>query len=237
VVSATQTDRNTGAKMLVTLSERRLSERIRQLENIQDSIEEITFRMEHYAKRLFLHVNEFGLRFAAMVEQHGGLATIQLDISGVGRNWEDGDFAWSKLSEGLACLDPVAVSVEERDMAAICTGLIATMALDSWESYAAELQRISVSEIRPKIEAVLLRLHTQPREVVSYERTGIPEYDHQLQETEDIAQLERSGDPHAIALASSIRRQQEADARRQAEEAAFVEQEQARVQRVINGEF
>jgi len=199
--------------MLVTLSERHLSERIRELEGINDTVEEITYRMEHYAKRLFVHVNEFGLRFSAMIEQHGGLATIQLDISGVGRNWEDGDWHWSKPYEGLACLDPVAVSIEESDMAAICEGPIATMAVDTWGNYAAELQRISVSEIRPKIEAVLLRLHTQP--LIS--ETADPALNYEL----STAQLHRAG------LRNPLERFEAQEAYRQAQEAEYASQQQA----------
>ncbi len=42
--------------MVITLSERRLSELIRQLEGIADSDSEIAFRMQHFASRIFKHV-------------------------------------------------------------------------------------------------------------------------------------------------------------------------------------
>jgi len=205
--------------MRVTLSERRLSERIKQLEGINDNVEEITYRMEHYAMRLFAHVNEYGVRFVGMVHQSGGLGTFQFDISGVGRDWQTSDFNWQKLAEGLSFMDPVAVTVEESDMSAICTGLVLTMAVDNWEQYAAELQRISVGEIQPKIEAALLRLHNQPREVTSY--TGDPQLDAQFREDEVTAQFWRAGveDPLAPHKATV--------ARQQAEEAAYAARERA----------
>lgn len=212
--------------MLVTLSERRLSERIKQLEGIQDSVEEITFRMEHYAMRLFAHVNEFGVRFLGLVSQSGGLGTFRFDIGGVGRDWQTGDWNWQKLAEGLNYMDPVAVSIEESDMEVVCTGLIASMAVDSWDSYASELQRISPNEVCSKIEAVLLRLHTQPREISSFDRTGIPEYDQQLQEQEDIAQLQRAGDdPRVQDLLRDMEKRRQQQAFNEAEIAAYKTQE------------
>jgi hypothetical protein len=212
--------------MLVTLSERRLSERIKQLEGINDSPEEITFRMSHYASRLFAHVNEFGVRFVGMVGQSGGLGTFQFSIDGVGRDWQTGDFNWQKLAEGLSYMDPVAVSIEEQDMRAVCVGLVASMAVDSWDSYASELQSISVNEIQPRVEAVLLRLHTQPREISSFDRTGVPEYDRQMQEQEDIAQLQRVGDdPQIQALLRDLEKQRQQRAFDEAEIATYQAQE------------
>jgi len=149
--------------MQLTLSERRLSEQIRQLENINDTVEEITHKMDHYAARLFKHLNDgYGLRFLGMLHQSGGLGTVQLDIGGVGRSWQTNDWDWEKLRGGLNLLNPVSVTVTAEDIGHICTGLIKPLALDAFPQYARELERINVSEIESTIEKVLLRYVHQP---------------------------------------------------------------------------
>ena len=94
--------------MILTLSERRLSELIRQLEGINDSDEEILFRMQHYAAKLFNQVSEYGIRMVEMVEHHGGIGSFRFDIKGVGMDWQTGGFNWEQLNQGLSFLGAVA---------------------------------------------------------------------------------------------------------------------------------
>lgn len=138
--------------MVITLSERRLSELIRQLENITDSDEEICFRMVHYAERLFKHISEFGVRMQGMLDHNGGIANFQFTIAGVGKNWQTGDFDWDKLRQGLNAMNPLAVTVEPEDIDTICSGIIRVAMLDNWHQYAASLERITVGQLQGAIE-------------------------------------------------------------------------------------
>jgi hypothetical protein len=205
--------------MRVTLSERRLSERIQQLEGINDTVEEITFKMERYAMRLFANVNEFGVRFVGMVEQSGGLGTFQFSIAGVGKDWQTGGFNFAKMSEGLNFMNPLAVSLEEADMEQICDGPVATAMIDNWSTYAHTLQKITVGEIQPAVESACLKFAWQPRAATQW--TGDPALDAQLQYEEDTAQLERAGLKDPL---EKYRKQQEFN---EAEIAAYKAQEDA----------
>jgi hypothetical protein len=212
--------------MILTLSERRLSELIRSLEGISDTDSEIAFRMQHYCSRLFAHIaNDYGIRMLGLVEHHGDLGSFQFDISPIGRNWQTGDFDWEKLSGGLHFLNPVAVTVEARDMQAICTGLVATGMIDNWNNYANTLQRLSVSQIQPAIEAACMEtVWKQPAQM------GGTEIERNMSDLEFRLQLERSGDPAARELLRSLVHQDEVDSYRRAEEEAFKKREDAAYQ-------
>jgi len=139
--------------MILTLSERRLSELIRQLEGINDSDEEILFRMQHYAAKLFNQVSEYGIRMVEMVEHHGGIGSFRFDIKGVGMDWQTGGFNWEQLNQGLSFLNPLAVSFEREDLWAICDGLVGTAMNSVWYEIQPNLQRLSVNEVRQTFES------------------------------------------------------------------------------------
>ena len=141
--------------MILTLSERRLSELIRQLENINDNDEEILYRMKHYASKLFSYVGEYGIRMVEMVSHSGGIGSFRFDISGVGRDYRTGDFNWDRLRDGLNLVNPVGITMERSDIWAICTGLVAKGLNDVWYDIAPNLERLSVSEFQPTLEAWL----------------------------------------------------------------------------------
>lgn len=142
--------------MVITLSERRLSGLIRQLENITDSDEEICFRMALYAERLFRHIAEFGIRMQGMIDHQGGIANFQFTIAGVGKNWT-GDFDWDKLRSGLNAMNPLAITVEPEDIDTICSSVIRVAMLDNWHLYASSLERITVGELQNAIENACLK--------------------------------------------------------------------------------
>src|SRR6266700_6919698 len=149
--------------MIITLSERRLSELIRGLEGIQDTDEEIAFQMQRHAIRLFRHVAEdYRIRMVGLVEHSGGIGSFKFDISGIGKNWQTGGFDFEKLTAGLSFINPLCVSLEEQDIEHICDGPVATAMMDHWEEYAGTLQRITVSEIQPAIEKACLEFAWKP---------------------------------------------------------------------------
>ncbi len=142
--------------MIVSLSERRVSELIRSLENINDSDSEIAFRMQHYAAKLFTHVNDgYGVKFVGMSETHGDIGSFKFDIHGC-KDFH-GQIDWNKLVGGLQFLNPLCVSVEPEDVTVICDKLIGNQALAAWPEYEATLQRITPGELQSRIEAALMK--------------------------------------------------------------------------------
>lgn len=194
--------------MQVTISERRLSELIRNLESINDTDEEIAFKMRHYASRIFKHVYDgYGLKFLGMLEQSGGLGTMQFSIEEVGRNWQTSDFDWEKLIGALQFINALAVTVELTDMQIICTGLVAVGAADEWNNYASELERISPSEVQSKIESALLRfVYNKPTET-----TALSPNNQELRDLEMDGAFARAGmvDPSLRSRAVESYRQRE----------------------------
>src|SRR5260370_42588541 len=101
--------------MIVSLSERRVSELIRSLENINDSDSEIAFRMQHYAAKLFTHVNDGdGVKFVGMSETHGDIGSFKFDIHGC-KDFH-GQIDWNKLVGGMKFLKTLFVRVEPEDV-------------------------------------------------------------------------------------------------------------------------
>ncbi len=215
--------------MVITLSERRLSELIRQLEGIADSDSEIAFRMQHFASRIFKHVADcFGIKMVGLLEHQGDIGSFQFDISGVGMDRQSGGFKWDKLQSGLNFLNVLAVTVEEKDIEEICSGPVCTAMMDSWDHYAHTLQRLSVAEIQPAVERACLEYAWKPRPAPDY--TGVPALDAELQYDLDTAQLQRAGLKNPLEKVEAI------EAYRRAEEAAYAAQEAARLDRITNGE-
>src|SRR5690348_589834 len=147
--------------MLVTLSERKLSERIRELENIQDSTEEICERMQHYAARLFKHIAEYGVQMAGMVQHSGGLGVFRFSLSPV-----FDDEGRSMRIEGLNLMNPNSVSVEVSDLPGLVPqGIARTVLEDEFGTYSHEVQKILPSDISPTLERIAQRVMTAPLSV------------------------------------------------------------------------
>jgi hypothetical protein len=227
--------------VIVTLSERRLSELIRQLEGINDSDSEIAFRMQYFASRIFKHVEgAFGIKMVGLVEHQGDIGSFRMDISKIGREWNTRaqDFDWQKLIGGLQFLNALAVSIECIDMEHICSGIMATSASDAFDNYEHELQRLSVSEVRPKIEDVLLKYVWNATGPQRYS-TGNADLDRHFDEQEFQSQLERAGDPNSLKLLREMQKQDEIDSYRQAEIDKETERQKAAAQerydRIVGG--
>ena len=98
--------------MLITLSERLLSERIRELENIpQFTVAEITSQMKYYGARLFQHIAEYGVYLRELCIQNGELGTFRFEIAPI---YSDEDRA--TRFNGIRFMNPLSVTVEYSDL-------------------------------------------------------------------------------------------------------------------------
>jgi hypothetical protein len=224
--------------MFITLSFRKYAEVIREAENLDPSTTdaEIAVRLDYYSTRIWDHMFRFGIKFLSCPERTPDVAAFQVSIAGVGRNYQTGDFDWQRLQEGLNWLRPVAVTVTQDDIEHICSGPVATAMSDRFDEYSPTLQRILPSQIQPAVEAACLKYAWGSREIVAY--TGDPALDREFAREEELAQLQRVGDdPHVQALLRDLERRRQQDAFNESEIAAYKAQEDARLERIMNGEF
>lgn len=136
--------------MLVTLSERVMSEVVRNLEGLDPAItlEEITERMPEYSKRLFDYVGQFGVRFLSCLQVRGQLADFRFQLIPNGQDNRD------SFTQGLAIMRPVCISVEESDLGALVLNPAMLAGFrGAWQQIGPTLQRISPNQLLDKIEA------------------------------------------------------------------------------------
>jgi hypothetical protein len=152
--------------MRITLSERLLTEQIKQLENLDPAIniDEIAHNMTRYFRRLAEHVQHYGVTLLGEGFQSSGAVATMCAVLNPSHLEDD---VVTRLN-GLRMLNPLSVSVEPGDLPAFVTDPIARIALeDGWSSYGHELQRVSVSQIRATIERIAAKVlfapHTAPR--------------------------------------------------------------------------
>jgi hypothetical protein len=217
--------------MFVTLSFRKFGDLIRQLEDLPNETDaELAVKLDHYSQRLWDHLRGYGIDCRGMTEHTPDVAAFQCDISKAAA-WDGTGVDWDRLLGGLHLLNPVAITVEEDDMRTICSGLVAQAMLDNWPSYAHELQRITVSQLQSKIESCCLRFAWGN----GMETTALSPNDKVLlaltSEEEIQLQFTRAGVTDPLA-----KRKAAQEAQRQ-QEAAYAEAEQARLERIIDGEF
>ncbi len=141
--------------MQITLSERKFSERIRELEGIPAEVttEEITHRLDRYAATLFQHLRGYGLSSIGLVGMNGTLGTFHVTLE---RCYDDD--SRNKRIEGLALLDPLSVTVEQSDLGAFYIGILLSTMYDAWNSYARELQRVTVGELDKALVSIAERV-------------------------------------------------------------------------------
>jgi hypothetical protein len=204
--------------MLCTLSERKLSERIRELENINDSVEEIVDRMPHFAARLFAHIAAYGVRMVGMVGQNGGLGTFQFALSPI-FNEEDR----ATRINGLNLMNPNSVTVESGDLPALVPpGLIQTMLIDEWHTFSARLNKVLPSDIGGIIESAAQNCMKQP--------SSVDFGDQELNDEYFADFLQRAGKKDPMARINAV------DEYRRREEAAVLAQKNAGFEAFLNGE-
>jgi hypothetical protein len=146
--------------MQITLSERRFSERIRELEGIgpEVTVEEITHRLDQYARKLFTHLAAYGLTSIGLLGMNGSLGTFQVTLE---RCWDDE--SRNKRIQGLAMLDPLSVTLEQNDLGAFFVGGLLTTMYDKYPDYAHELQRVTVGELDAALQRIAERLAFAPQ--------------------------------------------------------------------------
>jgi hypothetical protein len=140
--------RSTGPQMRVTLSERTFLERIRQLEGLGSEVtaDEINHRLTHFAGKLFEHLRGFGINQVGYINSTGTLGTFYVGLDSC-----FDDESRNKRIEGLAMLDPLSVTLEERDLPAFFRDIVLTMMVDAFDSYSAQFQRLTVGELNSKL--------------------------------------------------------------------------------------
>jgi len=144
--------------MLVTLSERKLSERIREMENLSDSIEEINDRISHHAQKLFNYIAEFGVRMVGMVSQSGGLGTFQFALAPI---WDEESRALR--IQGLQLMAPNSCTVEVGDLPGLVPqSIVRTMLEDEFHTYSHELAKVLPTDIAPTLERIAQRAMKAP---------------------------------------------------------------------------
>ncbi len=213
--------------MFVTLSFRSYAQLIRELEGLDSSVTdaELSVRLDHYSRRIWDHLLNFGIRLLGLAESTPDVAAFRVDISGATARDGYSGINRDLLLGGLNFLRPIAVTVEETDLEDFTTGPVLTAMADAWEQYASSLQRLPVDELFPTLDRACQKWAWSPR--VEYDPpTGVPELDAQFQYDMDTAQLQRAGleDPMAPYW--------EAEAYRQAEIAAETARQEAAHERI-----
>lgn len=156
--------------MILSLSERKTTALIQQLEGTDETIEEISYNMKRYGTRLFQHVNEaYQLEYAGMTNLSGGIADFRFNIN-CGRDLATNDFNWESFLGGLAFLNPLGVTLERDDIWKTCDPLIGKSLYSAWADVRQNFERLSVAEVRPTLEAWLAHLafngHGQDQKVI-----------------------------------------------------------------------
>jgi hypothetical protein len=199
--------------MRITLSERQFTEQIRQLEGLgqEVTLDEISHRMDRYARKLFVHLQEYGVQMLAGVQVHGTLANMQASLK---PSWDE-ESVQTRLN-GLALLAPTSISVDQPDLSAFVTNpiMLASMS-DRWVDFGASLQRITLSELRPTLESIAAQLLSAPAPAPTNE------FEQELQQLEYNAFLAASGKRDPL---KKYNEQQEFQRR---EEEAYAAQKQA----------
>jgi hypothetical protein len=183
--------------MRITLSERLLSEQIRQLEGLDPAtnLEEISHGMVRYFRRLAEHVKNYGVELIATdFQQSGSIATMGADLK---ESYSEDDIQ-TRLN-GIRMLAPLSVSLQSNDLAAFVTDKLVLVTLqDAWSTFGNDLQRMAVSEIRTALENIARKVLFAPSpEVQALHDAGAGEEAFQLF-------LERAGKKDPLARHNEI---------------------------------
>lgn len=206
--------------MRIVLSERQFTEQIRNLEGLGSDVtlDEISHRMDRYARKLFVHLQEYGVQMLAGVQVNGTLATMQASLT-QSRDEE----SVQKRMEGLALLAPLTVSLDQPDLSAfVPSPVMLPSMIDNWGAFEHSLQRLTLSEVRPALESIAAQLLSAPPPTITNE------YEQQVFEVEYEAFLAASGRKDPLA------RHNAAEAFRQREEEAYAAAQQAAREREWN---
>lgn len=153
--------------MRIIISERTFFNQIRQLENLGADVtdDELSVRGDQHVRKLVNHVRNFGVDVLPAHNINGKLATLTASLK---PSWDEESVA-TRL-EGLNQLVPVAVSLDSQDVPAFCYEPIMRAAIqDQFAAFAPQLQRVTVSEIRPTLERCAAQLLNAPAPVATNE--------------------------------------------------------------------
>jgi hypothetical protein len=209
--------------MRLTLSERQFTEQIRQLEGLGPDVtlDEISHRMDKYARRLFVHISAYGVQMLAGVQVTGTLATMQASL----RQSLTEEDVQTRI-QGLSMLAPLTVSVDQPDLSAFVVNPVMLAAMsENWIAFGASLQRLTLSELRPALENAAGQLMS-----AAPPAPPTNDYEAEVQQLEYEAFLAASGRKDPLAKHNAI------EEHRRAEEAAYATAQQAALDRKWNRE-
>ena len=139
--------------MLLYLSDAQINQR---LTEANDGIrpDELTIRKESLLKEFFGYVaRSFNFNFAGLVEAKGNFALVRATLGTSDRQ---------KIINALAFIQPLALKVEETDLAALIPNrLIQSAARANWKTLAPDFDRISADDLLTKIEAAAVKVSTR----------------------------------------------------------------------------
>jgi hypothetical protein len=207
--------------MRIVLSERQFTEQIRQLEGLgqEVTLDEISHRMDKYARKLFVHMQGYGVHMLAGVQVNGTLATMQASLT----QSRDEDAVQQRI-QGLALLAPLTVSLDRPDLSAFVTNpVMLPSMIDNWGAFEHSLQRLTLSEVRPALESIAAQLLSAPAPTITNE------YEQQVFDVEYEAFLAASGKKDPLAKFDAI------DQHRRAEEAVVAAQRERDYEAFRNG--
>ena len=122
-------------------------------------------------------------------------------------------------------LDPVSVTVERQDLGAFYIGLLRSAMYDAWDSYAHELQRLTVPELNAALVSIAERI---------FFKTPTPTQDEFQESLTDEARFEMFCRRAGVRIPG--KQFQAVDEYRQREEAAVAAANEERYQRFREGE-
>jgi len=139
--------------MIATLSENRLRDLIRSLENLPNyTDDELLVKFDKYCKKLFSYVHrDFGIRFVGMVSIAGTIGAARFTLEG----------DRERAIQGLIYLNPVSITAEVEDLGCLVPNTV-MCARAAWPEIAGQFERISPGELFDTIERVIPEVAFRP---------------------------------------------------------------------------
>lgn len=134
--------------MLLYLSQDTLNQRIL---DVNEGLrrDELTVRFDPLVQAFFAYVAQLGVTSAGIVEAKGNFALLRVNLGTADR---------AKVSAALDFIQPLAVTIEKADLAALIPSrLIQSAVSQSWPAVEKDLQRISTAEIWDKLESAAIK--------------------------------------------------------------------------------
>lgn len=142
--------------MRLVISEKSFFEKVRAASNASE--EEMQVRGDKLIRPFVQHVAKFGVTVLPGHRVHGTTATLTAQLAP-----SHDEEAVQQRMEGLSWLVPIEVSLDAPDVSAFVPNRpMATAMFDNWVAIGASLQRLTLAEVRPALEAVAGQIINTP---------------------------------------------------------------------------